>query len=45
VAVWGIRLFEIPTVRKGNVFEILPQGATQISALEVVDARSGIRSF
>ena len=31
IAVWGIRLFAIPTVRKGNVFEILPQGATSLS--------------
>ena len=45
VAVWGIRLFEIPTVRKGNVFEILPRGATQVIALEVVEACSGIRSL
>lgn len=45
IAVWGIRLFSIPTVRKGNVFEILPQGATQIIALEVVEACSGIRSL
>lgn len=45
IAVWGIRLFEIPTVRKGNVFEILPQGATQIISLEVVEACSGIRSL
>ncbi len=45
IAVWGIRLFAIPTVRKGNVFEILPQGATQIIALEVVEACSGIRSL
>jgi exosortase len=45
IAVWGIRLFEIPTVRKGNVFEILPRGATQIIALEVVEACSGIRSL
>ena len=44
-AVWGIRLFEVPTVRKGNVIEILPQGATQIIALEVVEACSGIRSL
>lgn len=44
-AVWGIRLFEIPTVRKGNVIEILPNGATQIIALEVVEACSGIRSL
>lgn len=45
LAVWGIRLFEIPTVRKGNVFEILPRGATQVVALEVVEACSGIRSL
>lgn len=44
-AIWGIRLFEIPSVRKGNVIEILPQGATQIVALEVVEACSGIRSL
>jgi exosortase D (VPLPA-CTERM-specific) len=44
-AVWGIRLFEVPTVRKGNVIEILPDGATQIIALEVVEACSGIRSL
>jgi exosortase len=45
IAVWGIRLFGVPTVRKGNVFEILPQGATQVIALEVVEACSGIRSL
>ncbi len=45
IAVWGIRLFEIPTVRKGNVFEILPQGASATIALEVVEACSGIRSL
>ena len=45
LAVWGIRLFEVPTVRKGNVIEILPNGATQIIALEVVEACSGIRSL
>jgi exosortase D (VPLPA-CTERM-specific) len=44
-AVWGIRLFDVPTVRKGNVIEILPNGATQIIALEVVEACSGIRSL
>ncbi len=44
-AVWGIRLFDVPTVRKGNVIEILPKGATQIIALEVVEACSGIRSL
>jgi len=45
IAVWGIRIFEVPTVRKGNVIEILPNGATQIIALEVVEACSGIRSL
>ena len=45
IAVWGIRLFGVPTVRKGNVFEILPDGATQTIALEVVEACSGIRSL
>jgi exosortase len=45
IAVWGIRLFGVPTIRKGNVFEILPQGATQTIALEVVEACSGIRSL
>ena len=45
MAVWGIRLFEVPTVRKGNVIEILPQGATQTISLEVVEACSGIRSL
>ncbi len=45
IAVWGIRVFEVPTVRKGNVIEILPQNATQIIALEVVEACSGIRSL
>ena len=44
-AVWGIRLFAVPTIRKGNVIEILPRGATQIIALEVVEACSGIRSL
>lgn len=44
-AIWGIRIFEVASVRKGNVIEILPQGATQIVALEVVEACSGIRSL
>ena len=44
-AIWGIRAFEVASVRKGNVIEILPQGATQIIALEVVEACSGIRSL
>ena len=45
MAIWGIRLFELPSVRKGNVIEILPSGATQVIALEVVEACSGIRSL
>jgi len=45
MAVWGIRLFEVASVRKGNVIEILPRGATQVIALEVVEACSGIRSL
>ncbi len=45
MAIWGIRLFELPSVRKGNVIEILPNGATQVIALEVVEACSGIRSL
>ena len=44
-AIWGIRVFEIPSVRKGNVIEILPVGATQVVGLEVVEACSGIRSL
>ncbi len=44
-AVWGIRLFDVPTIRKGNVIEILPSGATQTISLEVVEACSGIRSL
>lgn len=45
MAVWGIRLFEVPTLRKGNVIDILPQGSTQTISLEVVEACSGIRSL
>jgi exosortase D (VPLPA-CTERM-specific) len=45
MAIWGIRLFEVPSVRKGNVIELLPQGATQAVSLEVVEACSGIRSL
>ncbi len=45
LATWGIRIFEVPSVRKGNVIEILPRGSTQIIALEVVEACSGIRSL
>jgi len=45
MAVFGIRLFDVSTVRKGNVIEILPIGATQTISLEVVEACSGIRSL
>ncbi len=45
MAIWGIRIFEVASVRKGNVIEILPRGATQTIALEVVEACSGIRSL
>ena len=45
VAVWGVRLFDIPIVRQGNVIEILPKGAMQIVQMEVVEACSGIRSL
>ncbi len=45
MAIWGIRFCEVASVRKGNVIEILPRGATQIIALEVVEACSGIRSL
>lgn len=45
IAVWGIRMFDVPTLRKGNVIEILPFGSTQTIALEVVEACSGIRSL
>ncbi|HQZ96589.1 MAG TPA: EpsI family protein [Pyrinomonadaceae bacterium] len=45
MAVRGIRLFDVPTLRKGNVIDILPQGSTQTISLEVVEACSGIRSL
>ncbi len=45
MAVWGIRFFDVSTLRKGNVIEILPQGSTQTILLEVVEACSGIRSL
>lgn len=45
MAVWGIRLFEVPTLRNGNVIDILPSGSTQTISLEVVEACSGIRSL
>jgi exosortase D (VPLPA-CTERM-specific) len=45
LAVWAIRLADVPTLRKGNVIDILPYGSTQTISLEVVEACSGIRSL
>jgi exosortase D (VPLPA-CTERM-specific) len=45
MAVWGIRLFDVPAVRNGNVIDILPKGSTMPISLEVVEACSGIRSL
>ncbi len=45
IAVWAIQLFEVPTLRKGNVIEILPRGGIETISLEVVEACSGIRSL
>ena len=45
MAVWGIRVFSVPTLRNGNVIDILPKGSTQTISLEVVEACSGIRSL
>jgi exosortase D (VPLPA-CTERM-specific) len=44
-AVWGMRVFGIPTVRMGNIIDILPRGSTQTISLQVVEACSGIRSL
>lgn len=45
LAVIGIRLAGVPSLRNGNVIDILPSGSTQRVALEVVEACSGIRSL
>lgn len=45
LAVIGIRLAGVPSLRNGNVIDILPFGSTQSIALEVVEACSGIRSL
>lgn len=45
MAVWGIRFLDVPTLRSGNVIDILPKGSTQTISLEVVEACSGIRSL
>ena len=44
-AVWGMRLFEVPVLRQGNVIEIVPLNSAQTKKLEVVEACSGIRSL
>src|SRR3954470_18896923 len=44
-AVWGMRLFDIPVLRQGNIIELMPKGARQTKKLEVVEACSGIRSL
>lgn len=45
LAVVGIRLAGVPSLRNGNVIDILPFGSTQSISLEVVEACSGIRSL
>jgi exosortase D (VPLPA-CTERM-specific) len=45
LAIFGIRVFGVPSVREGNVIELLPIGAMEVSRLEVVEACSGIRSL
>ncbi len=45
LAVWLIRLTDVPVVRNGNILDILPRGSTQTISLEVVEACSGIRSL
>ncbi len=45
LAVWLIRASGVPTLRMGNVIEILPRNAVQVISLEVVEACSGIRSL
>jgi exosortase len=45
LAIWGIKILEIPSVREGNIIEILPKGAMSTVKLEVVEACSGIRSL
>jgi exosortase len=45
LAIWGIKVLEIPSVREGNVIEILPRGSMNTIKLEVVEACSGIRSL
>jgi exosortase len=44
-AIAGIKLLDVPSLRQGNVIEILPRGSMQSIQLEVVEACSGIRSL
>ena len=45
IAGQGMQLFGIPSIRKGNIIELIPIGAAQSIALEVVEACSGVRSL
>jgi exosortase len=45
VAVWTMRLFDIPVLRQGNVIELMPLNSVTTKKLEVVEACSGIRSL
>jgi exosortase len=45
VAVWSMRLFDIPVHRQGNVIELMPMNSFEPKKLEVVEACSGIRSL
>jgi exosortase len=44
-AVWTMQSIGIPTLRQGNVIELMPLNAAQPKRLEVVEACSGIRSL
>ncbi len=45
IAVWSMRLFDIPVHRQGNVIELMPLNSVETKKLEVVEACSGIRSL
>ena len=45
VAVWAMRLFDIPVLRQGNIIELMPLNSRETKTLEVVEACSGIRSL
>src|SRR6266550_6313114 len=44
-AVSAMTFFSIPVLRQGNVFELMPLGASEPKKLAVVEACSGIRSL